>query len=57
MTQLNLFMKQKQSNRHRKQAYDYHRGKRFGGRDKQGVWDQQIQTAKRKRDQQQGPTV
>ena len=57
MTQLNLFMKQKQINRHRKQAYDYQRGKRFGGRDKQGVWDQQIQTAKRKRDQQQGPTV
>ena len=39
MIQMNLFTKQKQTQRHRKQTYDYQRGKRGGGRDKLGVWD------------------
>ena len=34
---MNLFTKQKQTQRHRKQAYDFQRGK--GGRDKLGIWD------------------
>ena len=37
MIQMNLFTKQKQTYRHRKQAYGYQRGK--WGRDKLGVWD------------------
>ena len=37
MIQMNLFTKQKQTHRHRKQMYGYQRGKR--GRDKLGVWD------------------
>ena len=40
---MNLFTKQKQTHRYRKQTYGYQRGKR-GGRDKSGVWDQQIHT-------------
>ena len=41
MIQMNLFTKQKQTHRHRKQTYGYQRGKlgRVGGRDKLGVWD------------------
>ena len=39
---MNLFTKQKQTHRHRKQTYDYQRGK--GRKDKLGVWVQQIQT-------------
>ena len=35
--QMNLFTKQKQTHRHRKQIYGYQRGK--GGRDKLGSWD------------------
>ena len=35
---MNLFTKQKQTYRHRKQTYDYKREK-VGGRDKLGVWD------------------
>ena len=35
---MNLFMKQKQTHRHRKQAYGYQWGKRWGGH-KVGVWD------------------
>ena len=35
---MNLFTKQKQTHRHRKQTYGYQRGKE-GGRDKLGVWD------------------
>ena len=31
---MNLFMKQKQIHRHRKQTYGYQGGKRGGGRDK-----------------------
>ena len=47
--------KQKQTHRHRKQTYGYQRGKGVG-RDKLGVWDQQIQTSVYKIDK-QGPTV
>ena len=43
MTQMNLFTKQKQTHRHRKQTYSYQRGK-IWGRDKLGVWDWQVQT-------------
>ena len=35
---MNLFTKQKQMHRHRKQTYGYQRGK-VGGRDKLGGWD------------------
>ena len=52
---MNLRTKQKQTHRHRKQIYGYQRGK--GGRDRLGVWDQQIQTTIYKRGKQQGPTV
>ena len=42
---MNLFTKQKQTHRHRKQTHGYQRGKDVVGRgDKLGVWDQQIQT-------------
>ena len=41
---MNLFTKQEQTHRHRKQTYGYQRGKEEGRRDKLGVWDQQIQT-------------
>ena len=34
---MNLFTKQKQTHRHRKQTYGYQRGK--GGREKLGAWD------------------
>ena len=34
---MNLYIKQKQTQRHRKQTYGYQRGK--AGRDKLGVWD------------------
>ena len=34
---MNLFTKQKQMHRHRKQTYGFQRGKK--GRDKLGVWD------------------
>ena len=40
---MNLFTKQKQTHRHRKQTYGYQRGRGWG-RDKLGVWDYQIQT-------------
>ena len=53
---MNLFTKQKQTHRHRKQTYGYQVGK-GGGRDKLGVWDQQIHTTIYKVDKQQGPTV
>ena len=35
---MNLFTKQKQTYRIRKQIYGYQRGK-VGGRDKLGIWD------------------
>ena len=38
MKLMNLFSKQKQIHRHRKQTYGYQRGK-GGGKDKLGVWD------------------
>ena len=38
MIRTNLFTKQKQTHRLRKQTYGYQRGK-VGGRDKLGVWD------------------
>ena len=38
MIQMNLFTKQKQTHRLRKQTYDYQRRK-VGKRDKLGVWD------------------
>ena len=53
---MNLFMKQKQTHRHRKQAYGYQWGKRWGGH-KVGVWDQQIQTIMYKIYNQQGTIV
>ena len=34
---MKLFIKQKQTHRHRKQTYGYQRG--WGGVDKLGVWD------------------
>ena len=39
---MNLFTKEKQTLRHRKQTYGYQRGK--AGRDKLGIWDLQIYT-------------
>ena len=53
---MNLFIKQKQIYRHRKQTYGYQRGK-AEGRDKLGVWDQEIQTIIYKINKQQGPTL
>ena len=49
---MNLFIKQKQTHSHRKQVYGYQRGKE--GRDKLGVWDQQIHTTIYKIDKEQG---
>ena len=40
---MNLFTRQKQTHRHRKQTM-VTKGERGVGRDKLGVWDQQIQT-------------
>ena len=37
MIQMNLFTKQKQTHRHRKQTYSYQRGK-AGMRNKLGIW-------------------
>ena len=48
--QTNLFTKQKQTHRHRKHTW---LPKRKGGRDKLGVWDQQIQSTMYKIDSQQ----
>ena len=56
MVQVNIFTKQKQTHRLRKQIYGYQRGKEVG-RDKLGVWDRHIHTAIFKIDNQQGPTV
>ena len=38
MIQMNLFTKQKQTHRHRKQTYGYQSGEGLGG-DKLGIWD------------------
>ena len=53
---MNLFTKQKQTHRLRKQTYGYQKGKGMGER-QTGVWDQQIQTITYRMDKQQGPTV
>ena len=55
MIQTNLFTKQTQTHRHRKQTYGCQRGK--GGRDKLGVWDEEIQTTVYKIVKWQGYTV
>ena len=41
---MNLFTKQKQTHRHRKQTYGCQRGE--GSRDELGVWNEQIHTTK-----------
>ena len=53
---MNLFTKQKQTHRHRKEIYDYQEEMGWE-RDKLGVWDQQIQSTIYKIDGQRGPTV
>ena len=54
---MNLFTKQKQTHRQRKQNYGYPKGKAAGlGEDKLGVWQQQIHTAVYKTNKQPGPT-
>ena len=42
--QVNLFTKQEETHRHRKQTYGYQTGKRGKGRDRLGGWDQQLHT-------------
>ena len=54
MIQMNLFIKQNQTHRYRKQIYGYQSGK---GEDKLGVWDLQIWTTIYKICKQQGPTI
>ena len=54
MIQMNLFTKQIQTHRHRKQTYGY---QRVGGRDKLGGWDWYTHTTIYKTDNQQGGTV
>ena len=44
MIQINLFTKQEQTHRHRKQTYSYQRGKVWR-RDKLGIWKLHIHTA------------
>ena len=53
---MNLFTKQKQTHRLRKQTYGYQRGK-GRGRDKLGIWKEHMNTTIYKTDKQQGPTV
>ena len=53
---MNLFTKQKQTQRHGKQTYGYPKQEKGWKRDKLGVWDQQIHTAVYKTDKQQSPT-
>ena len=55
MTEMNLFTKQKQTNRHRKQTYGCQREKR--GRDKAGMGDSHIHNTIHRIHNQQGPTV
>ena len=59
MIQMNLFTKQKQTHRLRKQTHGSQRGKILGGvgRDNLGVWDWHVHTTVFKIDNQQGPTV
>ena len=53
---MNLFVKEKQICRHRKQTQSYQKGKGVG-KGKLGVWDQQIYTNTFKIDKQQEFTV
>ena len=55
ITQMNLYTKQKQTHRLRKQTSGNQRGK--VGRDKLGVWDSHINTTIYKIDNQPGTTV
>ena len=52
--QISLFTKQIQTHRHGKQTW-LPKGK--GGRDKLGIWNEQIDTTIYKKDNQEGPTV
>ena len=56
MIQLNLYTKQKQTHRHRKQTFGYQTGQGWES-DKLGVWDLQIHTTIYKIDKQQGFTA
>ena len=56
MIQRNLFTKQKQTHRLRKQTYGSQRGK-WWGRDKLGAWDSHTHTTIYKIDNQQGLTI
>ena len=53
---MNLFIKQKQTHRLRKETYGNQRGNVMGERDKLGVWDWHILTTTFKIDNKQGPT-
>ena len=52
---MNIFTKQKQTHKHRKQTYEAIKVE-SRGKDKLGVWDQQMQTTIYKIDK-QGPTL
>ena len=52
---MNLFIKQKWTHRHRERTYGYQGGR--GGRDRLGVWDLHVNSAKFKIGNQQGPTL
>ena len=52
---MNLFIKQKQTHRHRKYTYGYQRGKKVW--DKFGTWDYWIHITICKIDKQQRPTA
>ena len=55
---MNLFTKQKQTHRFRKQTYGYQKGNIVaGGRGKSGAWDEHIHTTIYKIDNQQAHTV
>ena len=51
--QMNLFPKQKETRRHKKQTYGYPRGKGSQGRDRLGVWDSHTHTTIYKQDNNQ----
>ena len=53
---MNLFTKQKQTYRYRKQSYGFQR-ENVVGRDKSGAWDEHTHATLYKIDNQQGPTV
>ena len=56
MIQINLFKKQKQTQRRREQTYGYQQGKGGGGI-KLGIWDYWMQITKYKVDKQKSPTL